>query len=87
MLYECVGEVAERVGARGELLTPLDEAAAAEHLRRAWDLGIRSVAVVFMHGYRYDAHEKRVAELARQMGFTQVSYRLAATLLCISTVP
>ena len=35
--------------------------------------GIRSVAIVFMHGYRYPAHEQRVAALAREIGFTQVS--------------
>jgi 5-oxoprolinase (ATP-hydrolysing) len=67
-----VGEVVERVGAHGELHTPLDEASAVSHLQEAYDAGIRSVAVVFMHGYRYDSHERRVAELAKEMGFTQV---------------
>jgi 5-oxoprolinase (ATP-hydrolysing) len=36
-------------------------------------MGVRSLAMVFMHGYRYHAHEARVAEMAREMGFTQVS--------------
>ena len=35
--------------------------------------GIRAVAVVFMHGYRFPDHELKVAELAREIGFTQVS--------------
>jgi 5-oxoprolinase (ATP-hydrolysing) len=80
LLYERVGEVVERVGAHGELLTPLDEASAVIHLQEAYDAGIRSVAVVFMHGYRYDSHERRVAELAKQMGFTQVC-------TCVKTRP
>ena len=38
-----------------------------------YDDGIRSVAICFMHGYRYHDHEKTVAEIAREVGFTQVS--------------
>ncbi len=73
MLYETVVEVEERVSAEGELLVPLDLAAAEAGLRRAYDSGIRSAAIVFMHGYRHTAHEKQVAALARRIGFTQVS--------------
>ena len=35
--------------------------------------GIKAVAIVFMHAWKYPAHEARVAELAREAGFTQVS--------------
>ena len=35
--------------------------------------GIRAVAIVFMHAYRYPEHEQRVATLARRIGFAQVS--------------
>ena len=42
-------------------------------LQRAWDAGLRAVAVVLMHGYRHSAHEERVAAIAREIGFTQVS--------------
>ena len=35
--------------------------------------GIKAVAIVFMHAYRYPEHEKAVAKLARDMGFPQVS--------------
>ena len=35
--------------------------------------GIKAVAIVFMHAYRYADHEKAVAALAREMGFAQVS--------------
>jgi 5-oxoprolinase (ATP-hydrolysing) len=73
LLYRKVVEVDERVGAHGELVTPLDEARARRDLAQAFAEGYRSAAVVFMHGYRFPAHEARVAQLAREAGFTQVS--------------
>ncbi len=73
MLYERVVEADERVGAHGEVLAPLDEAQLARELQAAHDAGIRSVAVVFMHGYRYTAHEQAAGALARRIGFAQVS--------------
>jgi 5-oxoprolinase (ATP-hydrolysing) len=73
MLYERVVEVSERVGARGEVLTPLDQDAARNGLKDAFDSGIRAATIVLMHGYRYPAHEQAVAALARSIGFAQVS--------------
>ncbi|HVK31612.1 MAG TPA: hydantoinase/oxoprolinase family protein, partial [Burkholderiaceae bacterium] len=73
LLYERVIEAQERVGAHGDVLQPLDEAHLRERLWAAHDAGIRSVAVVFMHGYRFSAHEQAAARLARELGFTQVS--------------
>ncbi|HEY7275401.1 MAG TPA: hydantoinase B/oxoprolinase family protein, partial [Trebonia sp.] len=72
-LYDRVIEVRERVGADGELVCPLDEAAAKNALRAAYADGFRAAAIVFMHGYRYPEHERRVGEIARATGFTQVS--------------
>ncbi|MET0210691.1 MAG: hydantoinase/oxoprolinase family protein, partial [Burkholderiaceae bacterium] len=73
MLYERVIEIDERVAARGELVRPLDLARAAIDLRAAFADGIRAVAIVLMHGYRFPAHEAALADLARTIGFTQVS--------------
>ena len=73
LLYERVIEAQERVGAHGEVIEPLDEAHLKERLWAAYDAGLRSAAVVFMHGYRYTAHEEAAARLAREAGFTQVS--------------
>ena len=73
MLYERVIEVDERLGAHGETVRALDLAAAEKSLRAAFDDGIRACAIVLMHGYRYPAHEARLAELARAIGFIQVS--------------
>ena len=66
-------EVAERISAHGEVIEPLDEQAAARDLRAAYADGLRAVAVVCLHGYRYPAHEARIGEIARDIGFTQVS--------------
>jgi 5-oxoprolinase (ATP-hydrolysing) len=73
MLYDRVLEVSGRLTAQGEELLPIDLVGARAGLRAAYDAGIRSCAVVFIHGYRYNGHENAVAELARQIGFTQVS--------------
>ncbi|MEK9646535.1 MAG: hydantoinase/oxoprolinase family protein, partial [Alphaproteobacteria bacterium] len=72
-LYETVVEIDERYSAEGEVLQPLDADAARAALQGAYDDGIRSVAICFMHGYRYTDHEAAVAAIAREIGFTQVS--------------
>ncbi|MEP6547644.1 MAG: hydantoinase B/oxoprolinase family protein [Gammaproteobacteria bacterium] len=73
LLYERVLEAAERVGARGEIIEPLNEAALTAGLQAAFDAGLRSCAIVFMHGYRYVEHELAAERAARQIGFTQIS--------------
>lgn len=73
LLYSAVIEAHERVGANGETIEPLDEAHLRKALQQSYSDGIRSVAIVFMHGYRFKAHEKIAARLAREIGFTQVS--------------
>jgi 5-oxoprolinase (ATP-hydrolysing) len=73
MVYSRVIEAAERVGAHGEVIVPLDTGRVARDLGAAYAEGFRSVAVVCMHGYRYPAHEARIGEIARATGFTQVS--------------
>ena len=73
MLYERVVEVDGRVGAGGDVITPLDARSAEVELRAAFADGIRSVAIVLMHGYRYPEHELALGRLAREIGFTQVS--------------
>ncbi len=73
LLYTQVIEARERIGAQGEVVQALDEAHLREQLQLAFGQGLRSVAIAFMHGYRYTAHEMRAAELALEVGFTQVS--------------
>ncbi|HUX72454.1 MAG TPA: hydantoinase B/oxoprolinase family protein [Steroidobacteraceae bacterium] len=72
-LYERVIEAAERFGAHGEIVDPLDSQALRGELDDAFAAGIRACAIVFLHAYRYPAHEIAAAALAREIGFPQVS--------------
>ncbi|TVZ04473.1 5-oxoprolinase [Trebonia kvetii] len=72
-LYDRVIEVPERVAADGEVIRTLDAETTEHALRQAYADGFRSAAIVFMHGYRYPEHERRAGEIARAIGFTQVS--------------
>jgi 5-oxoprolinase (ATP-hydrolysing) len=73
LLYSRVIEAEERVGAQGDLVQALDEAHLRQQLQAAFDTGLRSVAIVFLHGYRFTAHEQAAARIACEVGFTQVS--------------
>lgn len=72
-LYDRVVEIDERISVEGQVLRPLDEDAARAGLRAAFDAGFRAVAIVLLHGFRFTDHEARVARIAREIGFTQVS--------------
>jgi 5-oxoprolinase (ATP-hydrolysing) len=73
LLYEEVVEIDERMANDGSVVTPLDRAATRAALQAAYDKGYRAIAIVFMHGYRYTDHESAVADIAREIGFPQVS--------------
>jgi 5-oxoprolinase (ATP-hydrolysing) len=73
LLYERVVEIPGRVTVEGEEIEPLDEAAARAALQAAYDDGIRAVAIVLMHAWKFPDHEARLAALARAAGFPQVS--------------
>jgi 5-oxoprolinase (ATP-hydrolysing) len=72
-LYSHVVEVDERVTAEGEVLRPLDVEHARSSLMGAYKEGYRAIAIVLMHGWRWTAHEAALADLAEEIGFTQVS--------------
>ncbi|WP_324749124.1 hydantoinase B/oxoprolinase family protein [Sphingomonas sp. LY54] len=72
-LYGHVVEIDERVTAGGEVVRPLDEAKARADLQAAYAAGYRALAIVLMHGWRWTDHEAAVAEIARDIGFTQLS--------------
>ncbi len=73
LLYSAVAEIDERVRADGEVEIVADPAAIRAELERRFAEGFRTVAIVFMHAYRYPDHERIAADLARAVGFTQVS--------------
>ena len=72
-LYQQVATVRERMGADGTVVQPLDEVHTRAVLEAAYADGCRACAIALLHGYRYPAHEERVAALARAAGFAHVS--------------
>ncbi len=73
LLYSAVIEAHERMGARGEVIEKLDELLLKKELINQYQRGLRSLAIVFMHGYRYTAHEQAARQIAQEVGFTQIS--------------
>ncbi|HEU0198953.1 MAG TPA: hydantoinase B/oxoprolinase family protein [Burkholderiaceae bacterium] len=73
LLYTRVIEADERIGAHGDVVQELDGAQVEKELAAAYGAGVRAVAIVLMHGYRYPHHEQQIAALARRLGFSQVS--------------
>src|SRR4051812_14368206 len=73
MLYERVVEIDERVAVGGEVLVTLDEEQARSALEEVRASGIEALAIVLMHGWRYAGHEARLAVIANELGFTQIS--------------
>ncbi|HEX3664013.1 MAG TPA: hydantoinase B/oxoprolinase family protein [Rhizomicrobium sp.] len=72
-LYARVIEADERIDASGAVLHPLDESKLKRDLSAARAEGIAACAILFMHGYRFPEHEMKAAEVARELGFAQVS--------------
>lgn len=73
MLYEAVVEIDERYDANGNELKPVNKPQVKQDLQAVFDRGIDCCAIVLMHGYRYTQHELEVAEIAREVGFNQIS--------------
>ena len=73
LLYDRVIEVDERITAEGQQLRALDEDELRGRLATLRQEGFDSLAIVFMHAWRWPAHEEQAARLARQAGFSQVS--------------
>ncbi|KQY75457.1 hydantoinase B/oxoprolinase family protein [Brevundimonas sp. Root1423] len=72
-LYDRVVEIDERVRADGTVEQPLDEHRVRIDLTAAHAAGLRAIAIVLVHGWRFTAHETRLAAIAREVGFEQVS--------------
>jgi 5-oxoprolinase (ATP-hydrolysing) len=73
LLYSAVVEASERIGADGEVLQALDESLLKTELLAQYSKGLRSVSIVFLHGYRYTQHELAAERIAREVGFAQIS--------------
>ena len=73
LLYQSVVEVSERLDAQGQILTGLDMAQARVDMQTARVAGVESIAIALLHAYLNPSHEQQLAELARDLGFEQVS--------------
>jgi N-methylhydantoinase A len=60
-------EVAERMDADGNILTPLDEESLRIAVRELIAAGCESLVVHFLHSYRNPAHERRAVEIAQEL--------------------
>ena len=59
-------EVTERIGARGEIVVPLDESALRETLRAMAGQDIAAIAVSCLFAFVNDDHETRIAEIVKE---------------------
>lgn len=73
LLYQQVVEISERISAQGEVLQVLNKQQACEQMQAVYDDGIASIAIVLMHAWRYPQHELQLAEIATEIGFSQIS--------------
>ncbi|MGR9085647.1 MAG: hydantoinase B/oxoprolinase family protein [Gammaproteobacteria bacterium] len=72
-LYQTVLEIDERIGAHGELVQALNPEQVRNQLQAIYDRGLRAAAIVLMHAWLYPDHERAVADIARRIGFDQIS--------------
>ncbi|TAG03639.1 MAG: DUF559 domain-containing protein [Betaproteobacteria bacterium] len=73
LLYEDVIEVDERIDAGGQVIKVIDSIKAKNDLKALFIKGYRSVAICLMHGYRFTQHEQVLQQIAKAVGFTQIS--------------
>jgi 5-oxoprolinase (ATP-hydrolysing) len=73
LLYEDVAELSVRTAADGKVTQNLNPDEVHKKLLEAYKKGIRSCAIVLMHGYRYPEHETKIANIARDIGYEQIS--------------
>jgi 5-oxoprolinase (ATP-hydrolysing) len=78
-LYSSVIEASERIDSVGATLIPLDGTSLREELLKARTAGLKAVAIVFMHGWKFPQHEREAAAIARGLGFEEgsVSHELS----------
>ena len=73
MLYSKIVEIEERVDINGKILTKLNTQKTEKSLKKAFNEGFNSIAIVLLHGYRYKDHEQKISVIAKNIGFKQIS--------------
>ena len=71
-LFEQSIEIQERTIADGTVEQAPNDLEVKQQLQELIEAGIESIAVCFIHGYRFPENEKIVGKIARQMGFKDV---------------
>lgn len=64
---ECTIEAIERIGAKGEVVRPLNEAQLRKDLEKLKGENIEALTICFINSFRNDAHEKRAAAIAKEV--------------------
>jgi 5-oxoprolinase (ATP-hydrolysing) len=72
-LTDCVVEVCERLDATGNVLQPMDLVKLRQDLLELRQIGIESLAICFLHAHLNDVHEIAAEQIARELGFANVS--------------
>jgi 5-oxoprolinase (ATP-hydrolysing) len=72
-LFSDVAEIDERVAADGSILVAPNQKQVHTELARLKAAGIESLAICLLNAYAYPVHEAFVGQIAREMGFTNIS--------------
>jgi 5-oxoprolinase (ATP-hydrolysing) len=85
-LFQIVVEVDERIAADGQVLKAPDREQIRTQLTELKSQGIESLAICLLHSFQHPAHEELVEEIARDVGFSEisVSHRVAPLIKIVS---
>tara|TARA_R110002072_G_scaffold243821_2_gene403092 strand:- start:72738 stop:76577 length:3840 start_codon:yes stop_codon:yes gene_type:complete len=72
-LFEQTVEIDERMNAEGSVLKSPNEDEVRTQLKQLHDSGVESVAICLLHAFANSEHEQLVEEIARDVGFTEIS--------------
>ena len=72
-LYHTVIEIDARLDAQGVELQAVDLEAATRQLQAVYAQGIRALAIVLLHAWRFPVQELQIARIAEKIGFDQIS--------------
>ena len=73
LIYDRIIEVDGRLDAHGEEIAPIDPDRVRAEFEKARKAGFSSIAIVLMHADRFPQHELALADIAREVGFDQIS--------------
>jgi 5-oxoprolinase (ATP-hydrolysing) len=72
-LFAASVEIDERISVAGEILIAPDRELISRQLHDLLEQGIESLAICLLHAYQFSQHEELIEEIARKVGFQQIS--------------